>query len=160
MSWNNAFETKQFKEKMEKEKKIYKDLGMNEEDIKSIQSLDFEEFKSNRRFYEHTCPIELTSFDINDGMVQQPLKNRKGLSTTDGLDENREFWWMDELENKDLYRLIEEMPFLKKYILDLVVYKGWSQSEAARETGVSVKTVNSFLNSFYSKARAILSKNS
>ena len=58
MSWNNGYERKRFEEKLRKQREEYKRQGMNDAQIEEIEALDWEIFKSDRRFFSHTQPLD------------------------------------------------------------------------------------------------------
>lgn len=53
MAYNKAKEEYKWKQWKEKEEKQLRELGMDEDSIQKLRLSDWEEFKSDRRFYDH-----------------------------------------------------------------------------------------------------------
>ena len=59
MCWNDGYERKRFEEKLKKQREEYKKHGMSDAKIEEIEKKDWEIYRSDRRFYSHTQPLEI-----------------------------------------------------------------------------------------------------
>ena len=69
MSYNNALEKKRFQKEWQKIRVEYEAAGMDEDCIKKMYDFDWKYHLSNRRYREHTQPLnEKALEDEDDGM--------------------------------------------------------------------------------------------
>lgn len=102
MSWNNGYERKRFEEKLRKQGEEYKRQGMNDAQIEEIESLDWEIFKSDRRFFSHTQPLDYD--DDFENEARNPLLIHFVVSLSDGMthDYTDKTWWISEIEDEKI----------------------------------------------------------
>ena len=66
MGWNDGIERKKFEARMKKQAEEYHAAGMTEEQIQAMYEFDLAQYKSDRRFYSHTQPLEVHEFEDDD----------------------------------------------------------------------------------------------
>ncbi len=143
MSWNNGYERRKFEVRQKKQAAEYRALGMTEEQIKTMYEFDLEQFKSDRRYYEHTQEFTLNDFDEDKEAdpSKSPLYHRcmELLTTTIGdvrVSTGR-YAWLEDFENDDIRTWLYQLPIQDKEILTLMVDENLTQSEIAVRFGVS-----------------------
>lgn len=144
MCWNDGYERKRFEEKLKKQRKEYKALGMTDAEIDEVEKIDWEIYRSDRRFYTHTQPLEYEDSDFDNDDCN-PLYSffSKELSADVEPDYSNPYWWIEEIENPDLYDCIMGLPKHEKDLITYLVFQGYTQTELARDIfHVSDKTIS------------------
>lgn len=144
MSWNNGYERKKYEKKLKKQREKYKRQGMTDEQIKEIEQFDWDTFKSNRRFYSHTQPLEYDE-DDSDGEEWSPLHEHFLERLSEEIHPNYEnsYWWIDEIDNPALHKCVTKLSKCEKDIITLLVFDGLPQTQIAHAFfHVSDKTIS------------------
>ena len=144
MCWNDGYERKRFEEKLKKQRKEYKALGMTDAEIDKVEKIDWEIYRSDRRFYTHTQPLEYEDSDFDNDDCN-PLYSffSKELSADVEPDYSNPDWWIEEIENPDLYDCIMGLSKHEKDLITYLVFQGYTQTELARDIfHVSDKTIS------------------
>ena len=137
MSWNNGYERKRFEKKLERQKKEYKELGMTDAQIAVMEAEDWDMFRSNRRYYSHTQPLEY--YDGFDDESRNPLllHFKRNISVLISPDYSNKEWWIEEIENEKIYNIIKKLTGEERTILSMLVFEGLPQNEVCRRCGIS-----------------------
>lgn len=135
MSQNNAYERKKFEAEQNKQAEEYRALGMTEEQIKTMYEFDLEQFNSDRRYREHTQAIIPDNFDDNENddeklSIFDKFKDTLTTSIETSGDKLR-YWWVDEIEDSELFRKIKSMSAENTEFITLYVFDGYTQEEIA-----------------------------
>ena len=133
MCWNDGYKRKCFEEKLKKQREEYKKLGMTDAQIEEIEKYDWEMYRSDRRFYSHTQPMEFDDDFENDGRNPLMAFFMEALCVVSSRDYSKKYWWMDEIEDPDLYEFIKNLPDNEKDIISLLVFEGFTQTQIAHE---------------------------
>lgn len=143
MGWNNFIETNSFYRNEEEFIRLCREQGMSEESIQKMCKFDQEMFNSDRRFYEHTQPLYLDEQKIQDEEGKSPYYAYyfDSFSTEQTPNEERDYWWLDEIENDSLYKAIMKLTPKRRKLVQLLVFDGYSQVDAAEKLGISQGTV-------------------
>lgn len=126
MAYNKAAEEKKWLQwKMTEETELRR-LGVKEDVIKRLREADWEDFKAERRFFEH-CPDTGTYLDW-----QAADEFPKTVRTAQDL--------LDDIDNEELLRLLLSMD---KLTLQIAVWRmeGCTNAEIAKKSGLSIGTV-------------------
>lgn len=146
MSWNNGLERKKFKRKQEKQIEQYKSLGMTEEQINEIVAFDEEQFRSDRRYQEHTQDFSDSLFDADDGEDNghSPLYSLFFDQLTETIDDGRDkmqpFSWVEDLQNTEMYNTVLSLREEDRMLLTLLIEEK-REVEIAEFFGVSQPAV-------------------
>ena len=157
MGWNNAAKSKEFKREQKKMEEICHKCGMDKVSIEKMKKYDLEVFNSDRRFYEHIQSIDVPTDDIEVEM-RSPLLQKflEAVSVTDKPDEEKLFWWFDEIEDERIVSTIQDLSMSRKLIIHYLVYEGYTGEEIAEIMGWSKSKVFYQLNIAFNKiAKAI-----
>ena len=146
MGWNNGAETKRFKKEEAEMIRICREEGVDEEVIKKIYIGDLNDFRRDRYFYSRVQSLDAGTEEDSEAELRSPLldKYQDTVSCTDKPDENRPYWWMDEIENKRLYYALQRLTAQKREIIQLLIYEGRSRKEAAQILGISRTTLDKY----------------
>lgn len=89
--------------------------------LDKVEKIDWEIYRSDRRFYTHTQPLEYEDSDFDNDDCN-PLYSffSKELSADVEPDYSNPYWWIEEIENPDLYDCIMG---LSKHEKDLITYR-------------------------------------
>lgn len=146
MSWNNGIERKKFKKKQEKQIEQYRSLGMTEEQIREISAFDEEQFRSDRRYREHTQDFSNSLFNADDGEDNghSPLYNLffEQLTETieDGRDKMDALSWIDDLQNLEIYKKVISLKESDQLLLTMLMEEK-REVEIAESFGISQPAV-------------------
>lgn len=133
MCWNDGYERKRFEEKLKKQREEYKKHGMTDTQIEEIGKTDWEIYRSDRRFFSHTQPLESDDSFDDDGRNPLMAFFSEELSVASFRDCSNRYWWMDEIENPDLYETLIKFPECDKTIISLLVFEGFTQTQIAHD---------------------------
>lgn len=117
MSYNHGKEEQKWQIWKEREEKIMRENGIQEEIIATIRAYDRVEFNSDRRFYVHSN--EIGEF----------MENTKGKEQT--VEVMTVLDLLNEIENRNLYHTLLALDRRVLYILLLKIH-GYSTKEIAR----------------------------
>ena len=124
--------------KKQEEEKILREYGMSEVLIEELRKSDWEEFKSERRFYEHNV---LSIDDVNGADDDV----RFSTEDVDGVEVFTVEAMLDEIEDARLFRILShtEEKTLKILLLRL---NGYSLRDIAQVLRMNEKAVSARLN--------------
>lgn len=160
MEWNNGKERAKFEKEQVELRKEYLALGMTEEQIQSLRSRDEEWYRSRRRYARHTQSLNITAFDEDDGddETKNPLLKKflHNFSVEDKHWENSRFGWIEQIEDKTLYRALISLSDNDKEILTMLLYDGMKQKDIAAQKGMKksalsrkIGRLKNFLKNFF-----------
>lgn len=128
MSYNKARAEKEWLRWKEADEKRMRQVGVNENLIQQIRASDWEQFKSDRRFYER--------FQETDTYIEQ--------QTAAADESHRPIWSVDqllaEIDNEHLRMVLLSVD---KLTLQIVIYKmaGYTTKEIAKGLRLTTKAV-------------------
>ena len=146
MSWNDGIERKKFEARMKKQAEEYRKAGMTEEQIKAMYEFDLEQYKSDRRYYSHTQPLEVHEFEEDgeesDNSLLHSFIDALSIDDEDGYFANSSrYGWIDTIENPALSEILRNMSDMDIEILTLTVFEGYRLNELTDILGVSYATL-------------------
>lgn len=146
MSWNDGIERKRFESKMKKQAEEYRKAGMTEEQIKAMYEFDLEQYKSDRRYYSHTQPLEVQEMndegdEVEDSFVRQFIDAFSTSDEDEYFRSSDRYGWINGIENTLLSEAIREMDPDEIEIITLHVYEGYDFYETADIMGMTYKQV-------------------
>ncbi len=97
MAYNHAKEEMMFKEKWEKNERLYREIGMTDEQIASIKEFDSGVFKLDRAFYRRTI------------LLPEPEELSSGTTDTHS-DTYLEYYWVELIDSTEKYQRLMEVP--------------------------------------------------
>lgn len=144
MEWNNAMKRSKFEKEQAMLRKEYLAAGMTEEQIKEMYEFDLLQFNADRREHEHTQSLDFDNEDFDDKETDNPLlkKYLEAISVTMEYSDSSRFGWIEEIENKKIYKALKSLPQDYLEILTDQVVDGLSQTEIAQKRGISRKAIN------------------
>lgn len=152
MEWNDGKERAKFENEQTELRRQYLASGMSEEQIQELRKFDEDWYRSRRREARHTQRLNITAFDEDEGNIetQSPLlkKHLHNLSTEDKHCDNDRFGWMEEIDDKDLYRAIKSLKYKDKEILTFLICYGFNVTQIAIQKGVSHKAISKKIKKF------------
>ena len=127
MAYNKAGEEKKWRFWKEAEEKKLRRLGVREDVIKRLREADWEDFKAERRFFEH-FPDTDTYIDWQAADEVPP-----SIRTAQDL--------LDDIDNEKLHRLLLSVD---KLTLQIAVWKmgGYTSAEISKKSGLSISAVD------------------
>ena len=138
MIYNHGLAKCEWLRKKQEEEKILREYGMSEVLIEELRKSDWEEFKSERRFYEHNV---LSIDDVNGADDDV----RFSTEDVDGMEAFTVEAMLDEIEDARLFQILShtEEKTLKILLLRL---NGYSLHEIAQVLRMNEKAVSARLN--------------
>ena len=121
MSWNNALEKKRFDAKEKELMRQYREAGMSEESIKELYELDWEIYKSDRRFYEHNQSLDGIQTEMKED--KSPYYQNYLEQLTYNLEDAPQYseLWMEEIEDVKLHKALSLLNDMQRQL----VYFAW-----------------------------------
>ncbi len=148
MLWHNGINWKKYLARRDRQREAYRQAGMTEAQIAAIEEFDEEVFRSDRRFYAHSCPHH----DEEDPeRVPCPV-----APAEDGVPAGVRFDWLEEIGDPDLLALLRLLTPEELRRVDLLVFRGYSQRELARLRGCTPQQINMEWQRFRKKAADFL----
>ena len=136
MQFNYAKERKQFDEEWKKMRGEYRVAGMSEEDIQIMYEFDLTVFRQQRTYCLHNESREEMEEKQNP-IYMESIR----IEDTEQLGIGRNSW-LDELDNKKLYKAIQKLKKEDIEILSLWAIKGYSATEIAKLKKVSQQAIS------------------
>lgn len=146
MKWNDGKERAKFEREQAEKRKEYLAAGMTEEQIQILRNYDEEWYRSRRREALHTQRLDITAFDEEnvDDETKNPLLKKflHKFSVVDKHFEDERFGWIEQIEDKRLYKSIKTLTDRDKEILTLLVVDGFSVTQIAKQLGVTHQAIS------------------
>ena len=101
MLWHNGHNWKKYMAYRDRQRAVYRQAGMTEEQIEALEEFDEEVFRSDRRFYAHNCPP-------HDADSPEKLPE-PAAPEEDGIPVGAEFGWLEEIGDPDLLALLKQL---------------------------------------------------
>ena len=126
MAYNKAREEKKWHLWKDAEEKELRRLGVGENVIKRLHEADWKDFKTERRFYEHSVD---TDTYIDKQAADETFADIQSVQNL-----------LDEIDNEELYRLLQSAD---KLTLQIAIWKmaGYTSAEISQKTGLSLSVV-------------------
>ena len=145
MSWNDGYERRKFKARQKKQAEQYRELGMTEEQIKVLYEFDMAQYRSDRRYHEHTQAFLPDDFDKNeddDEKLSIFEKFKDDLTTTiEESGEKSRYWWVEELKDSCKGQKIKALRQEDLELITLYVFEQHTQNEIALIYGCSQQNI-------------------
>ena len=143
MTFYKAKEEYKWKQWKEQEEKILRESGVSEEVIQRIRELDWQDFNTERRFWEH--------FSSNQEELYMQ-KTEEGASVALNIQQ-----LLDSIENEQLLQILMETD---KKTLQILLLKMWGFSvrEIAGQMGLAEKTIYTRIERLKKKIKKVLKK--
>lgn len=158
MKWNDGLERALFMKEQKKLRKEYADAGMTEEQINAMFEFDLAWYKNRRNEASHTQNLDISTFDdIDYDESKNPLYKKflHCFTKEDKYWEDDRFGWIEEIEDKKLYRAVKHLSNEDKELLTKLLFDEYSQTQIAKIEGVhkvvickKVKRIKNFLKEF------------
>lgn len=145
MKWNNGTERIAFIKKQAELHRKYLKAGMTEEQIQVLQDFDRQWHNSCRREAEHTQKFNAVSFYDDDEKESNSPLYKKFLHNFTAMDKHwdeERFDWIEQIENKELYRVLSNMSEEDKEILTEMLFDGFNQTEIATHLEISHQAIS------------------
>lgn len=143
MEWNNGKERALFEKEQAQLRKEYLAAGMTEEQIQAMREYDESWLKKRRREALHTQELDIRTSEDEDNKDSPLLKKfLHNFSVEDKHWENDRFGWIEQIENKQLYKAVKGLSDMEKEILTELLYDGFTQSEIAQNFGLNQSSIS------------------
>ena len=127
MEINLGYERRKFYKEQEKLRKQYEEAGMTPEQIQAMYEFDLHQFNRDIAYYRHTQPLEDYLIEAV-AVEQQP-------------DEDRKFWWLDEIEDEELLEDLRRLSEDELEIIDKLAFYDYTQEMVSEELCISASAV-------------------
>lgn len=148
MGFNYGLEKKKFDKEWEKLRKEYRAAGMDETAIEAMYEFDWDVFKSERTYSNHTQRMHHQNFD-DDGDAARDDNSALLLKFFDSfavlpqeVDASRRDSWVDEVESEELSKALRALSTQQIEILTLIAFEGYSATEAGKKLGMTQQGVS------------------
>lgn len=146
MGFNNGLEKKKFEAQWSRLRVEYAASGMDESTITALYEFDCRTFKSNRRYAEHTQAISHQTFSDDGDEVSEDksplLAKFLDAFTMQGSHTHRMNDWLDEIENRRLWKGLSKLSDKDKELLTLYIFGEYTMVEIAKMRGVSQAAIS------------------
>lgn len=145
MSWNDGIERRRFEAEWKKREAEFRASGLSEEQIQHFREFEEEAYRSDRRYYMHTQPLQVCEFDEDDCDESDNALFNKNLETLsvemEPLKNTSRYGWIDEIENEALAKKLASLSNEEKEILTLLAMEEKTRREIAVELNISYATI-------------------
>ena len=149
MEWNNGKERALFEKEQVKLRKDYLEAGMTEEQIQKMRDYDEEMFRKRRNEALHTQELDIRTSEDEDNKDSPLLKKYlHSFSTVDKHWDNDRFDWIEQITDKQLYKVVKSLTDKDKEILSLMIIDGLNVTQVAVQLGVSHQAVSKKIKKF------------
>ena len=126
MSWNDSIQRNKFNKEQKTQEESYRKKGMSDMQINAMKDFDQAEYKSDRRFYSHTLPLDDNAQSTMNVCAEQT---------------HSRYWWIEEIDDPILVSRIKTLSTAEIEILTMFVYEGYTQSDIGKKLGISQQAV-------------------
>lgn len=148
MGFNYGLEKKKFDKEWEKLRKEYRAAGMDEAAIEAMYEFDWDVFKSERTYSNHTQRMHHQNFD-DDGDAARDDNSALLLKFFDSfavlpqeVDDSRRDSWVDEIESEKLTDALRLLSPEDVELLTLYVFDGYGVADIAAMKGIAHQNVS------------------
>ena len=116
MGFNYGQEKKKFDAAWKKLREEYKAAGMSEESIQELHDFDLKTFRRTRVERMHTQPLSDSLFEGENDQCEcmsallDKFMDELSVNDKHHYNENPRFFWIDEIEDLELYEKITALP--------------------------------------------------
>ena len=144
MKWNNGKERAKFEREQKELRKQYLAAGMTEEQIQAMYEFDLEWLRQRRNEAEHTQRLDIESSEEEDLRKDNPLYKKfyEKLAVEEEYGEDSRYGWIKEIENRNLYQVIQKLSEEDKELLTEYVFEGLKQVEIAKVMGIKQPNIS------------------
>ena len=152
MGFNYGYEKKKFDAKWKKLHAEYIEAGMCEADIQTLYDLDWDEVRSDRRYYSRTQPLGGAVFADDDedaGEDQSPLLKKFSEQISSMQPEIIEwgrYAWVEDIDDPELARQLKSLSETDREFISYLLIDGLSRAEIARKLNISRAAVTKRIN--------------
>ena len=141
MIFHKASEERKWKQWKEQEERILRESGVSEGVIQRLRELDWQDFNTERRYWEHFSPNQ-------EELYTKELEEQSPVALTIQQ-------LLDSVENEQLLQILLESD---KKILQILLLKMWGFSirEIAEQTGIPEKTIYTRMDRLKKKIKKFL----
>lgn len=129
MAYNHAKEEIIFKEKWEKNERLYREIGMTDEQIASIKEFDSRVFKLDRAFYRRTI------------LLPEPEELSSGTTDTHS-DTYLEYYWVELIDSTEKYQRLMDVPRVMLRAFYMYRVLGMCQDDVSSKLSIPQRTVS------------------
>lgn len=144
MSVNFGKEYKKFRAEQKKLREYYESLGMSKEVIDTLYEFDKMQFCENLSFRRRTRYLDVVDEDEITEEDKSPLlkKYLRNLSVPFEFYTSDKFWWIQEIEDKELLKNVLRLPDDDLELITYLVFEDFKQKHIAEIRGVSQQSIS------------------
>jgi len=142
MAINFAHERKKFREEQERLRRKYEALGMTKEQIREMYEFDLHQFNRDIAYSRHTQELVPESGLESEDMNPLLQKFADELTVMQEPDEERDLWWIDEIDDEVLLESLLKLSEADLLLIDKLVFQEQTQTEISVELNVSQSSVS------------------
>lgn len=139
MAFNFSTAYKKYEQQEAQRRAYYAKLGMSQSDIDAICAFDKKQFLSDCK-YQRRMQSLTTEDEFGDERSPLLVRFADVLTVYQTPSMTERFWWLDEIENSDVYDKIKKLSLEELEILTYVVFEGFSYKETAELMGIPYRT--------------------
>ena len=136
MSWNNGYESYQFKKNTEKTKKYYAENGMNDEQIEAMIEYDKRDHLDERNQRRYADEVSL--YTVDEDCNEVPVYDDELVYEEDFLFDPFEYGFDDPR----LEKIWKSLTDPRDKIIFKAISEGYTQEEIAQEFGIPQRTIS------------------
>ena len=123
MAINFAKEYKKFEEKQRELRMSYLKAGMTEEQIRAMYEFDRIQMNRDLAYRRRTQPLHMEDDDFDP-------------------DEEKQFWWLNELEDDVLYESLMKLSYEDLMLIDMIAFQEQTQAQISVKLKVSQASIS------------------
>lgn len=138
-------EKRKFETAWEKTAKFYAELGMPQPDIYSMREFDWDVFKAERIWANHTQEMPAPGNTDHESVAAEPPMVKRYFdrfaTEYDTYGTHSRHWWVQEIASESVARLLSAKSWLEIELLTLSVYEGYTYEDISGFLDIPRSTV-------------------
>ncbi len=125
----------------------YRSAGMTEEAIEEMRAYDYEVFRKERTYCNHTNLIDFAAMDApaegqeDENVIMNAHIEAFSVGMSELFQQER-YGWIESLEDEEILSEVKKLKSDDLELLTLLVFDGYSATEIARMQGVSPANIS------------------
>ncbi len=154
MAINFAKEYKKFEEKQRELRRDYLKAGMTEEQIRAMYEFDRIQMNRDLAYRRRTQPLHMEDDDFDPDEQNTLLKDYDDrFSVSMEPDKEKQFWWLNELEDDVLYESLLKLSYEDLMLIDMIAFQEQTQAQISVQLKVSQSSISQRLKTIRKKMK-------
>ena len=152
MAFNFSRQRRMFHAVQEKQRKEYEAAGMNEEQMLAMHEIDLHQFNRDVAYGRRKLSLSSDFGQEDEGNIVRRMPI--ALAVVQQPSQDKMMWWLDEIEDTVLSCNLMRLTLQELEMIDLLVYRGYTQKEISVMKGKSPAAISFRLKAIREKLKS------